>query len=178
MSEEAELVPLQDAGRVPAGEGWYILNAKDAPWFVNGGAATCTFGDDDKWPGFGVNLRRLEPGAAWGLYHDENDQEGFLVLSGEATLIVEGRERALGAWDYFHCPARTGHIIVGAGDGPCVLVAVGARAHWTEKDYLHYPANEVAARHGASVATETWDPSEAYADFPDGRLSGYQDGHL
>jgi hypothetical protein len=34
------------------------------------------------------------------MYHWEADQEGFLVLSGEALLIVEGQERPLRQWDY------------------------------------------------------------------------------
>ena len=61
------------------------------------------------------------------MYHWEADQEDFLVLDGEALLIVEGEERALRPWDFVHCPAETKHVIVGAGDGNCVLLAIGAR---------------------------------------------------
>lgn len=60
-------------------------------------------------------------------YHWETDQEDFLVLSGEALAIVEGEERPMRAWDFLHCPAGTNHAIVGAGDGPCVVFAVGAQ---------------------------------------------------
>ena len=66
-----------------------------------------------------MNVRVLWPGEPNGLYHAEGVQEGFLVLSGECTLIVEEEERPLRQWDYFHCPADTSHVIVGAGDGPC-----------------------------------------------------------
>jgi len=38
----------------------------------------------------GVNLSVLEPGQAMAQYHWEADQEDFLVLAGEALLIVEG----------------------------------------------------------------------------------------
>jgi hypothetical protein len=31
---------------------------------------------------------------------------------------------------------------------------------------IRYPVSEVAAKHGASVATETGEPDEAYADWP------------
>jgi len=48
------------------------------------------------------------------------------VLSGECTLIVEDEERQLRQWDYFHCPAETHHVIVGAGDGPCAILMLGA----------------------------------------------------
>jgi len=61
------------------------------------------------------------------MYHGEDAQEDFLVLSGECLLIVEGEERQLKAWDFVYCSPWTEHVFVGAGDGPCVLLAVGAR---------------------------------------------------
>ena len=61
------------------------------------------------------------------MYHRENDQEDFLVLAGEALAIVEGEERPLRQWDFVHCPAGTNHVLVGAGDGPCIVLAAGAR---------------------------------------------------
>jgi quercetin dioxygenase-like cupin family protein len=57
-------------------------------------------------------------------------QEGFLVLSGECTLIVEEEERPLRQWDYFHCPADTRHVIVGAGDGPCAILMIVHGRRW------------------------------------------------
>ena len=45
-----------------------------------------------------------------GIYHRENAQEGFLVVAGECLLIVEGQERQLKAWDFFHCPGGTEHL--------------------------------------------------------------------
>jgi uncharacterized cupin superfamily protein len=96
------------------------------------------------------------------MYHSEGAREAFLVLSGECTLIVEEQERRLRQWDFFHCPAGTRHIFVGAGDGPCAILMIGARPD----EPLLYPVSEVAAKHGASVATETPSPEEAYADWP------------
>ena len=84
------------------------------------------------FPQLGVSLVVLGPGEPIGMYHWEADQEDFLVLSGEALLIVEGQERPLRQWDFVHCPPETGHMIVGAGDGPCAVLAVGAREHIDE----------------------------------------------
>jgi len=96
------------------------------------------------------------------MYHRESGQEGFLVLSGECLLIVEGEERRLRAWDFLHCPPGTSHSFVGAGDGPCVMLMVGARhADGT----IFYSRNEVALHHGAGVTEETPSPREAYAPF-------------
>jgi hypothetical protein len=66
----------------------------------------------------------------------------------------------LKAWDFVHCPANTKHVFVGAGDSPCAILMIGARP--PEVDIL-YPASEVAAKHGASVESETPLPAEAYA---------------
>jgi hypothetical protein len=54
-------------------------------------------------------------------------------------------------------------VFVGAGDGPCAVLMVGARPD-TE---VVYPVAEVARRHGAGVERETHSPDEAYAPFPD-----------
>ena len=61
------------------------------------------------------------------MYHWEADQEDFLVLDGEALLLVEGEERPLRRWDFVHCPPETDHCIVGAGKRRCVVLGLGAR---------------------------------------------------
>ena len=75
----------------------------------------------------------LEPGQPSCLYHRENLQGDFLVLSGECRVLAEGQQRVLGAWDLVHCPPETDHVFVGAGDGPCVIPeGAGARpASWS-----------------------------------------------
>ena len=114
------------------------------------------------------------PGEPMAMYHWEADQEGFLVLSGEAVLIVEGEERQLRAWDFVHCPPHTKHVIVGAGSGPCLVIAVGAR----ERDEIGFPADELAKRHGASVEEDTADGGVAYARVPRRSPTAYRDGWL
>jgi uncharacterized cupin superfamily protein len=167
--------PLDDfgSGLAPAGDGWFVVNARDAQWLTseNGGklpsGSECSFeGREFEFPQFGVRLHVLEPGEPNGLYHSESEQEAFLVLSGECTLLVEGEERLLSQWDFFHSPAGTEHIFVGAGDGPCVILMVGARS---EPWQVLYPVSEVAARYGASTEEETSDPQEAYARFEPSR---------
>jgi uncharacterized cupin superfamily protein len=112
------------------------------------------------------------------MYHWEADQEDFLVLAGEAVLIVEGQERPLRRWDFVHCPAGTNHVIVGAGDGPCLVLAVGARALSTGPDWGAYTVDEAALRLGAGVEQETPDPKQAYARFPASKPTRYREGWL
>ena len=68
------------------------------------------------------------------------------------------------------------HAIVGAGDGPSLILAVGARTGHEEDD-LVYPADPVAQKHGAAVAEETSDPKSAYVNFTFER-TGYKQGWL
>lgn len=113
---------LADAGSglAPTGAGWFVVNVRDAQWSTNAAfGAACGFESEDAWmQQFGVNLRTLEPGQPACLYHSESQQEAFLVVSGACTLLVEGEERPLRQWDFFHCPAGTDHVVVGAATAP------------------------------------------------------------
>jgi uncharacterized cupin superfamily protein len=154
-------------GLVPKGEGWFVLNAREARWSERPGRGSiCDFEGETDFPQLGIHLYVLGPGEPMSMYHWEADQEDFLVLAGEALLIVEGEERPLRAWDFVHCPPDTKHVIVGAGDGPCVVLAVGARDRSTGPDWGGYPMDEAALRHGAGVERETTLAEEAYARFP------------
>jgi oxalate decarboxylase/phosphoglucose isomerase-like protein (cupin superfamily) len=86
------------------------------------------------------------------------------VLAGSCVLIVEDEERQLEAWDFVHCPPETPHMIVGTGDGPSVVVAVGARG--LPRKGLVYLPSKTAKKHGVSVTKETTKPAEAYKDVP------------
>ncbi len=166
MVPEAPLEASEHGLRL-AGDGWFVVNARDLRWFESElGLYTMLDSEEARFEQVGVNIGILRPGEPNCMYHGEEAQEDFLVLSGECLLIVEGQERHLKAWDFVHCPAWTEHVFVGAGDGPCVVVGVGARKKGRG---LRYPVNEVALRYGASVEEETSDPSVAYARFSEDR---------
>jgi uncharacterized cupin superfamily protein len=155
-----------DAGLVPNGPGWFVVNAKESRWFEHEAFGSGTAFEGEGEAGFkeiGVNIGVLEPGQPACMYHRENQQEDFLVLFGECVLIVEGQERALRAWDFVHCPPETNHVFVGAGEGLCAILSIGRRR---EDEQLVYPVDETALKHGAGVETETPDPKQAYAPFP------------
>jgi uncharacterized cupin superfamily protein len=178
MVPEAPLAQTEN-GLEPDGDGWFVMNAREARWwYAEGRSAICDFEALTDVRQFGMNISVLDPGVSMGMYHWEADQEGFLVVSGEALLIVEGEERPLRRWDYFHCPPRTKHIIVGAGDGPCIVVAVGARDHDGLPDWGGYTVDEAAGRHGTSVERETSNAAEAYAHLPRRGPVPYRDGWL
>jgi len=179
MVPEAPLKKTE-AGLVP-GEGWFVLNARDARWmYAEARGAKLSFDGwpDGYFPQVGINLFVLGPGESIGMYHWEADQEDFFVLSGEALLLVEGEERPLRQWDIVHCPPKTEHIIVGAGKGPCTILAIGARDHQDTDGWGAYTVNDVALRHGVGVEHETIEAEEAYANVPSRESAPYRDGWL
>ena len=171
MVPEAPLEPT-DGGLVPDGEGWFVLNVSDAQWLGGHFGAYTRFEGKARFPKLGFNIGVLEPGQPACMYHGEDEQEDFLVLSGECLLLIEGQERRLRAWDFVHCPAWTEHVFVGAGDGPCAILAVGTRL----TNDVVYPVSGLAQRHRAGVERETRDPRQAYADIPpDGAVEYSED---
>ena len=169
------LLEQTDHGRVPSADGWFVLNAREAPWLVNEMGAYCGFEGKARFPQLGINLNVLPPGSPMAMYHREDEQEDFLVLAGECLLIVEDEERPLRQWDFVHCPPGTAHVILGAGDRGGLVLAVGAR---TGAGGLVYPGSAVAQRHEAGVARETSDPDEAYARFSELERTAYRAGWL
>jgi quercetin dioxygenase-like cupin family protein len=152
------------SGLAPVTDGWFVVNVRDAEWwFAESRGAACNFESEYGEPQvefaqLGINVTVLEPGQS-SVYHAETNQEAFLVVAGECRLLVEGEERRLRPWDFFHSPPWTEHAFVGAGDGPCVILMAGARLG----PGVRYPVSDLPARYGASVEKETTDPAQAYA---------------
>jgi uncharacterized cupin superfamily protein len=168
-----------EAGLVPAGEGWFVLNAIEARWrHREGRGESLPFEGPTDFPQVGINLFVLGSGEPMGIYHLEANQEDFLVLSGEGLLLIEGEERPLRQWDFVHCPAGTEHIILGAGETPCVVLAVGAREQQEGRDWGRYTVDEVALRHGVGVERETSEAEQAYARFAEPVPTPYREGWL
>jgi uncharacterized cupin superfamily protein len=97
------------------------------------------------------------------MYHRENAQEAFLVLSGQCLAIIEDRERPMRKGDFLHSPPGTAHVLVGAGEGPCSVLMVGTRKQPLE---VEFPVSKTAAPYAASVQEETNDRAMAYAGVP------------
>jgi quercetin dioxygenase-like cupin family protein len=179
MVDEARLEDV-GTGLAPVTPGWFVVNAADAAWVRNPALSSrCVFESnprvlqgrpdvqEQRFDELGIMLSVLEPGKPSGLYHAESAQEDFLVLAGECLLVIEEQERRLRAWDFVHCPGGTDHVFVGAGDGPCVILMMGARPPGRT---IEYPRSEPALAHGAGVETATDSPSVAYAPLPPWQL--------
>jgi uncharacterized cupin superfamily protein len=156
MTKEAKIENTPE-GKVPSGNGWFILNLGEMAWETVPpfGAGLAFFA--------GIHVHVLQPGETNGYYHAEAAQEGFLVLSGECVAVVEGDERRMRRWDYFHSPPGTEHITVGAGDEPCAILMFGSPDPSRKVEWI---ANETAAKYGASVAQTTSRDTDVYGDIP------------
>jgi|tagenome__1003787_1003787.scaffolds.fasta_scaffold20961671_3 mannose-6-phosphate isomerase-like protein (cupin superfamily) len=184
MVPEARLEETE-TGLTPTGEGWFVLNAREARWRHKQGR-----GDSLPFTGWtdyecetlfsmlGVNLIVLGPGEPIGVHHWEADQEGLLVLDGEPLLLIEGQERPLRKWDYVHCPPGTAHTVIGAGERACVVLAIGSRQFMGQPGWGMYVRDELALKHGVGVEEDTEDAGVAYARFADAVPMRYQEGWL
>ena len=184
MVPEADLAQT-DAGLVAASVGWFVMNARDARWFKRPGRGDSMpltgfdeFEAETYFPMLGLAIRVIGPGEPSTMYHWETEQEDFLVLSGEALLIVEGEERPLRQWDFVHCPPGTNHAFVGAGDEPCVLLCASSRQFQKDGPWGTYTVDEVARCHNACPDEETQDTDVADARFPPQQPMCYRESLL
>jgi len=169
---------------VPASAGWFVMNARDARWFHRPGRDSLPLTGVDEFeaetyfPMHGMSIQVLAPGEPNAMYHWETEQEDFLVLAGEALLIVEGQERKLRQWDFVHCPPETRHVFVGAGDGPCVILAASSRQFQASGPWGYYTVDEAPRRYGACPDVETQEVELAYAKVQPSQPTRYRDGVL
>jgi mannose-6-phosphate isomerase-like protein (cupin superfamily) len=149
--------PIDDGK--PIGPGWFVVNLDGAAAARSErhGLWTEVEPADAPFEDLGINVHVLQPGQPNAMYHGEDAQEDFLVLYGECIAVIEDTEQHLRTWDLVHCPRGTRHVFVGAGDGPCAILMVGAPRNAGSE----YPASEVAARHGAAAV----DPANPYPGF-------------
>ena len=171
-------------GLVPKGDGWFVLNARDTHWWERTGRGVlCEFegagfeGATD-FMQLGINLTLLGPGEPMAMYHWEADQEDFLVLSGEAILVIEGRERRLRAWDFVHCPPGANHTIVGGGTAPCLVLAVGARDHPAVPTGAHTPWTRPRSATAPASSARRRSRARRMPGSSPSALTRYRDGWL
>ena len=170
MVEEARLEDT-GAGLAPASEGWFVLNVRDAAWLVSDtfAAAGIFEGEGYQFPQVGYTVGVLQPGQPSGLYHGSRRRRTSSCSPESACSSSRVRNGACGRGTSAIARRDTEHIFVGAGDGPCVIFMVGARA---ADRAIVYPRSELARRRGAGAEQDTTVPAEAYAPFTTWRPGG------
>jgi uncharacterized cupin superfamily protein len=103
---------------------------------------------------FGINLIALEPRQRGRIHAHELQEEVYLVLEGELTLIVEGEPVVLGPDRLARVGPAVRRQLVNAGPARCVLLALGGAGEHLGRD---------------ARAWESWDedgPGRPPADVP------------
>ncbi|WP_372573244.1 cupin domain-containing protein [Ruegeria jejuensis] len=101
------------------------------------GRSSQRLGDAGGLTQYGVNLVRLEPGAASSLRHYHMEQDEFvMVTEGVCTLIDDMGKHAMLPGDCATFPAgdANGHHLVNTSDAPAAFLVVGTRTP-TETGY-------------------------------------------
>ena len=136
-----------------SGTRWRSATTRWAPRCIRSSRGS-TFRD------FGVNVRisarRAERALPLG-----GRAGGLPRAGGGVHADRRGRGTAAGQWDYFHCPADTGHVFVGAGDGPCAILMIGLHGPTTNTTRSARSPPATAPRSRRRPTT----PNEAYADW-------------
>jgi hypothetical protein len=155
-------------GRVPADEGWYILNLSEMRGRPSaGGGAWCGFGSpDEPSDRIGIGVHILWPGDSPGFYHEEGDLEGFLVLSGRVHRGRRGRGAAHGPVGLPALAGGTRHITVGAGDGPCAILMYGLALAGRDDPLPRRAGRGEVRALGASETDAPRRPTRTAADRP------------
>jgi uncharacterized cupin superfamily protein len=85
---------------------------------------------------FGINLIRLGPGQRGRIHAHEHQEEAYLVLDGELTLIAEGAEHTLGPDQLVRVGPAVRRQLVNAGPRRLVLLALGGSGEHAGRDGL------------------------------------------
>ncbi len=83
---------------------------------------------------FGMNLIILESRQRGRIHAHERQEEVYLVLEGELTLVVEGIEHTLGPDDLVRVGPAVRRQLVNAGGGRVVLLALGGAGEHAGRD--------------------------------------------
>jgi uncharacterized cupin superfamily protein len=85
---------------------------------------------------FGMNAIVLQPGERGRIHAHEHQEEVYLVLEGELTLVVEGEERLLGPDRLVRVGPPVRRQLVNAGGQRVVLLALGGSGDHAGRDGL------------------------------------------
>jgi mannose-6-phosphate isomerase-like protein (cupin superfamily) len=83
---------------------------------------------------FGINLIVLRPRQRGRIHAHERQEEVYLVLEGELTIVIEGVEQRLGADELIRVGPAVRRQLVNAGTERLVLLALGAAGEHEGRD--------------------------------------------
>jgi mannose-6-phosphate isomerase-like protein (cupin superfamily) len=96
---------------------------------------------------FGVNAIVMPPGFVGFLHYHDTQDELYFVHQGVARVEVDGESRELGPGGLFHAESTTPRRVSNAGDEDLVLLVVGGKDGYVERDgHIDDPAEQQRRR--------------------------------
>ena len=96
---------------------------------------------------FGVNAIVMPPRYEGFLHYHDTQDELYFVHSGTARVEIDGEERLLGPGGLVHVEATTPRRVSNGGDDDLVLLVVGGKGGYVERDgHLVDPDRDLARR--------------------------------
>jgi mannose-6-phosphate isomerase-like protein (cupin superfamily) len=83
---------------------------------------------------FGLNLLVLQPRQRGRIHAHERQEEVYIVLEGELTLLIEGSERLLGPDEVARVGPSVRRQLANAGSVPVVVLALGGHGEHEGRD--------------------------------------------
>jgi len=83
---------------------------------------------------FGMNLLVLQPGQRGRIHAHGQQEEVYVVLEGELTLLIEGSRHVLGPDHSVRVGAAVRRQLVNAGEGRVVVIALGGSGEHVGRD--------------------------------------------
>jgi quercetin dioxygenase-like cupin family protein len=99
---------------------------------------------------FGVNAVVYPPGAEGVDHYHEVQDELYFVHSGTARFEVDGEERVLGPGGLLHVESTTPRKVSNVGDDDLVLLIVGGKDGYVERDGKLVNAEDLGRRQAMS----------------------------
>lgn len=96
---------------------------------------------------FGLNLMLLEPGQAGRIHRHERQEEVYLVLEGELTLLVEREEHLLATGAIARVAPQVRRQLVNRGAARVALLALGGALDHDGRDGQAYGSWEDSESH-------------------------------
>jgi mannose-6-phosphate isomerase-like protein (cupin superfamily) len=96
---------------------------------------------------FGVNALVMQPGYEGFLHYHDTQDELYFVHSGTARFEVDGEVREVGPGGLVHVESTTPRRFSNAGDGDLVVLVVGGKDGYVERDgHLVDPERDLPRR--------------------------------
>jgi mannose-6-phosphate isomerase-like protein (cupin superfamily) len=108
----------------------------------------------------GLNLIRLAPGQRGRIHRHERQEEVYVVLAGELTLLLEGEPRTIARWEAVRVAPDVRRQLANRGREPLLLLALGGAERHAGRDGLAFADwADTEGRPPQQIPLPTDDPS-------------------